>query len=92
MNSPALSALDLSATRGDGIFETVGVGRRVPRALKHHLRRFTESARLLELPAPDIGGWREAIAASISAIDPVAEASVKIVLSRGVEGDDRPTG
>ena len=91
-NSPVLSALDLSATRGDGIFETVGVGRGAPQALEHHLRRFTESARLLDLPAPDIGVWREAIAASISAIDPVAEASVKIVLSRGVEGDDRPTG
>jgi 4-amino-4-deoxychorismate lyase len=91
-NSPVLSALDLSATRGDGIFETIGVGHGSPQALEHHLRRFTESARLLELPAPDIEVWREAIAASIGAIDPVAEAAVKIVLSRGVEGDDRPTG
>ena len=91
-NSPVLSALDLSATRGDGIFETVGVGCGSPQALDHHLRRFRESARLLELPTPDIAAWRDAIAASIAAIDPVAEASVKIVLSRGVEGDDRPTG
>ena len=91
-NSPVLSALDLSATRGDGIFETIGVGHGSPQALEHHLRRFTESTRLLELPAPDTGVWREAIAASIGAIDPVAEASVKIVLSRGVEGDVRPTG
>lgn len=87
-----LSALDLSATRGDGIFETVGVGHGSPQALEHHLRRFSGSARLLELPAPDDAAWRAAIHASIAAIDPVAEASVKIVLSRGVEGDGRPTG
>lgn len=89
---PVLSALDLAATRGDGIFETIGVGQGAPQALEHHLRRFGESARLLELPAPDVAAWRAAIFAAIAAIDPVEEASVKIVLSRGVEGDDRPTG
>jgi len=89
---PVLSALDLGATRGDGIFETVGVGHGSPQALEHHLRRFANSASLLELPFPDSAVWREAILASIAAIDPVAEASVKIVLTRGVEGDDRPTG
>ncbi|QNE46491.1 aminodeoxychorismate lyase [Glaciihabitans sp. INWT7] len=91
-HDPVLSALDLAATRGDGIFETIGVGQGAPQALEHHLRRFGESARLLELPTPDAAAWRAAITTAIAAIDPVDEASVKIVLSRGVEGDDRPTG
>jgi 4-amino-4-deoxychorismate lyase len=90
--TPVLSALDLSATRGDGIFETIGVGHGAPQALDHHLRRFARSAEILDLPVPDAASWRAAISAAIDAIDPVAEASVKIVLSRGIEGDDRPTG
>lgn len=90
--TPVLSALDLSATRGDGIFETVGVGQGSPQALEHHLRRFAKSAELLDLPAPDATAWRAAIVTAIGAIDPVAEASVKIVMTRGVEGDARPTG
>jgi len=73
--APALSALDLSATRGDGVFETIGVGHGSPQALEHHLRRFARSATLLDLPAPDAAAWREAIIAAIAAIDPVAEAA-----------------
>ena len=91
-SGPMLSALDLGATRGDGVFETIGVAHGSPQALEHHLRRFARSAALLDLPAPDAAAWRDAILSSIAAIDPHAEASVKIVLTRGVEGDDRPTG
>ncbi len=87
-----LSALDLGATRGDGVFETIGVACGSPQALEHHLRRFANSARLLELPPPDAPAWREAIRAVIAAMTPTAESSVKIVLTRGVEGGDRPTG
>lgn len=90
--APLLSALDLGATRGDGIFETISVGSGAPQALDHHLRRFTSSAERLELPAPDAAVWREAIFAAIAAIDPTEEASVKTVLTRGIEGDGRPTG
>jgi 4-amino-4-deoxychorismate lyase len=90
--APVLSALDLGATRGDGIFETISVGSGAPQALEHHLRRFASSAERLELPAPDAAVWREAIFAAIAAIDPTDEASVKTVLTRGVEGDARPTG
>jgi 4-amino-4-deoxychorismate lyase len=91
-DEPLLSVLDLGATRGDGIFETISVGSGSPQALEHHLRRFASSAARLELPAPDAAAWREAILASIAAIDPTEEASVKTVLTRGVEGDGRPTG
>ncbi len=90
--SPQLSALDLAATRGDGVFETISVGGGRPQALEPHLRRFARSASALDLPAPDPEVWRAAILAVIAAIDPAREASVKTVLSRGVEGDGRPTG
>ena len=89
---PQLSALDLGATRGDGIFESISVGNGKPQALDHHLRRFASSAAKLDLPAPDADAWRAAILASIDALEPGAEAWVKAVLTRGVEGDGRPTG
>jgi 4-amino-4-deoxychorismate lyase len=90
--SPQLSALDFAATRGDGVFETIGIGDGYPQALDHHLQRFARSARALELPSPDLDLWRAAIFATVAELDPVPEAWVKTVLSRGVEGDGRPTG
>jgi 4-amino-4-deoxychorismate lyase len=89
---PQLSALDLAATRGDGIFESISVGDGRAQAMAHHLRRFASSAATLELPAPDLAVWEAAVFAAIAGLDSVPEASVKIVLSRGVEGDGRPTG
>jgi 4-amino-4-deoxychorismate lyase len=90
--APLLSALDLGATRGDGIFETISVGNGRAQALEHHLRRFVRSAATLELPAPDVDAWRSAILAAVADLEPAEESSVKTVLTRGVEGDGRPTG
>ena len=90
--TPQLSALDLAATRGDGIFETISVGFGHPQAFAHHLARFARSARMLDLPAPDLDAWRAAVLAAIAELDPSEEAFVKIVLSRGIEGVDKPTG
>ena len=90
--APHLSMLDLGATRGDGIFETISVGSGFPQAFEHHLSRFTQSAASLELPTPDLAAWRAAILATIAQLDPAPEAFVKIVLTRGVEGDGRPNG
>ncbi|MDQ1556314.1 MAG: 4-amino-4-deoxychorismate lyase [Actinomycetota bacterium] len=89
---PQVSALDLSATRGDGIFESISIAHGSPHALEPHLRRFVRSAALLDLPVPDVDAWRTAVLAVIGELDPVPEASVKIVLSRGIEGDVKPTG
>ena len=91
-SEPHLSVLDLGATRGDGIFETISVGHGHPQALEHHLRRFASSAEKLELPAPDLDAWRSAILAAVDALGSVEESWVKTVLTRGVEGDGRPTG
>lgn len=91
-DAPQVSALDLGVTRGDGIFETVSVDHGRPQALEHHLRRFANSARLLDLPAPDLDAWRAAILAVIAELGTDGEAFVKTVMTRGIEYGDRPTG
>ncbi|MCY7412232.1 MAG: aminotransferase class IV [Salinibacterium sp.] len=92
VGAPQVSVLDLAATRGDGIFETISIGHGHPQALDHHLRRFASSAATLEMLRPDPAVWRSAIVAAIAEVDPVAESFVKIVMTRGIEGDGRPTG
>lgn len=82
---PQLSVLDVAATRGDGIFETLSIGRGRPQALEAHLDRFARSARMLDLPTPDLALWREAVLALAQHLADHDEAWVKIVLSRGVE-------
>jgi 4-amino-4-deoxychorismate lyase len=91
---PHVSVLDLAATRGDGIFEALGVTAGKPHAIDAHLRRFASSAAKLDLPAPDEGAWRSAITAVIAELDETPEALVKTVMTRGIEGDPdaRPTG
>jgi 4-amino-4-deoxychorismate lyase len=87
-----VSALDLGVTRGDGIFESISVAGGRAQALEPHLARFAVSARMLQLPAPDLDAWREAILAAVALHDDLPEAYIKTVLTRGVEGDGRPTG
>jgi 4-amino-4-deoxychorismate lyase len=91
---PHVSVLDLAATRGDGIFEAFSVTVGHAHAMEAHLRRFANSARKLELPVPDAHAWRQAIEGVIAALDSVPEATVKTVMTRGIEGDPeaRPTG
>jgi len=91
---PHVSVLDLAATRGDGIFEAFSVTAGHAHAVEAHLRRFANSARKLELPVPDANAWRLAIQGVIAELDSVPEATVKTVMTRGIEGDPeaRPTG
>ena len=89
---PHVSALDLGVSRGDGIFESISVGNGKPQALEHHLRRFASSAAKLDLPAPNAEVWRAAILAAIDELQPGDEAWVKTVMTRGIEGDGRPSG
>jgi 4-amino-4-deoxychorismate lyase len=92
--APHVSVLDLSATRGDGIFEAFSVTAGRAHAVDAHLRRFAASAAKLDLPAPDFNVWRAAIQAVLDELDEMPEATVKTVMTRGVEGDPeaRPTG
>jgi 4-amino-4-deoxychorismate lyase len=91
---PHVSALDLAATRGDGIFEGISVSAGHAHAVDAHLRRFAQSAAKLDLPTPDVAVWRAAIDAVLAELDTTPEASIKTVMTRGLEGDPeaRPTG
>jgi 4-amino-4-deoxychorismate lyase len=91
---PHLSVLDLSATRGDGIFEAFSVTDGSAHAVDAHLRRFASSAAKMDLPAPDAHAWLAAIEAVIAELDELPEATIKIVMTRGIESDPeaRPTG
>lgn len=89
--APQLRVTDLAATRGDGVFETVGVFDSRPANLTPHLERLQRSARMLDLPALDLDVLAQAVDAAVTAHLPVPELLVKIVVSRGVEGQSRPT-
>lgn len=93
-DSPHLTVTDLAATRGDGVFETASLVEGHVQALDAHLERLAESAQMLQLPAPELPIWREAVLAVGAALTAagVIEGSIKFVLTRGVEGAGVPTG
>lgn len=91
-DAPALTVLDLGATRGDGVFETIGVGSGRAQAVDAHLARLARSASMLELPEPDETAWRAATIAVAERLADHREAFVKLVYTRGIEGVGRPTG
>lgn len=90
--TPAISVLDLGVTRGDGVFETLGVGSGRAQAVDAHLARLARSAAMLELPAPDPEAWRATVIAVAAKLDTAPEAFVKLVYTRGIEGTGRPNG
>lgn len=59
-NLPHVYWDDAAVTRGDGCFETILVTGGTPTNLDAHLKRFTNSARLLDLPEPPMEAWRTA--------------------------------
>src|SRR5699024_9112873 len=90
-NVPQLLVTDLVATRGDGVFETIGAFDGVPVHVGPHLARLARSAAQVELPAPDLATLAEAVEAAIAAHEPVAELSVRVMYTRGIEGTGVPT-
>ena len=90
---PLLFADDLAAVRGDGIFETLLVRDGRPCLLEAHLGRLTQSARMTDLPAPDLPRWRAAVAAGVArwTADGGGEGVLRLVYSRGREGGSLPT-
>ena len=91
--APLLFADDLAAVRGDGIFETLLVRDGLPCLLKAHLARLTQSARMTDLPAPDLPRWRAAVAAGVEhwTADGGGEGVLRLVYSRGRESGSPPT-
>jgi 4-amino-4-deoxychorismate lyase len=85
--TPLLHADDLAAVRGDGVFETLLVRDGRACLVEAHLGRLTHSAKLLELPEPDLSAWRHAIdlATKQWAEDTADEAAMRLVYSRGRE-------
>lgn len=90
--APAVTVLDLGVTRGDGVFETLGVGGGRAQAVDAHLTRLARSAAMLDLPEPDRDAWRAAVFAVAERLAEHREAFVKLVYTRGVEGSGRPSG
>lgn len=86
----ALPLAELSAQRGDGVFETLGVVDGRPHQVEAHLERLARSAAILGLPAPHAGQWRQAIAAAAASCGP-GEVAIKLVLSRGLDDGRGPT-
>ncbi len=93
---PVLCADDAGLTRGDGCFDTCRVvhdGTAEVRHLERHLARFTHSAAVMGLPAPDLAAWRALVAEALAAWTVPGEASLKLVLTRGpAHRPGSPTG
>lgn len=90
-SAPALRVGELSTQRGDGIFETIGVVDGHAQEVRPHLERLRNSARICELPEPNLPQWEAAIARAIGALPASGEFALKLVLSRGVEHGPAPT-
>ncbi|REC98408.1 4-amino-4-deoxychorismate lyase [Microbacterium sp. AG157] len=89
-DGPALGVGELSAQRGDGIFESLGVVDGHVQEIEPHLARLVHSAALCDLPAPNLGQWRVAIERAARAAGE-GENVMKLLLSRGVEHGPAPT-
>lgn len=91
--TPLLYADDLAAVRGDGVFETLLVRDGRACLVESHLRRLTDSAKLMDLPEPDLPGWRRAIEmATLQWTSGTAdEGLMRLAYSRGRESGSAPT-
>jgi 4-amino-4-deoxychorismate lyase len=92
--APLLYADDLAAVRGDGIFETLLIRDGRPCLLEAHLGRLTESATMMDLPAPELPRWRAAIGVAVERwlADGGGEGVLRLVYSRGRESGSPPAG
>ena len=93
---PVATADDVGLVRGDGCFDAMrvlcGGPDPVVENLDAHLARFARSASTLGLPF-DEDAWRELIADAVAGWEPVPEAVLKLVLTRGPESKPgAPTG
>ncbi|WP_142280611.1 aminodeoxychorismate lyase [Mycobacterium saskatchewanense] len=90
---PLLYADDLAVVRGDGVFETLLVRDGAACLVESHLQRLTQSAKAMDLPAPDRDSWRQAIGVASGqwADRTTGEGAMRLIYSRGREGGSAPT-
>lgn len=90
---PLLFADDLAAVRGDGIFETLLVRAGAACLVESHLERLAQSAKLTELPEPDLRVWRTAIDTAVAhwTAATAEDGALRLVYSRGRENSSPPT-
>ncbi|WP_105567661.1 aminodeoxychorismate lyase [Microbacterium halophytorum] len=84
-DQPALSVGDMSANRGDGVFESIGVFDGRAKQVGPHLDRLANSARLLDMPEPNRAQWRRAVETAVAAVPDEGEWTIKLLISRGVQ-------
>ncbi|WP_156763914.1 aminodeoxychorismate lyase [Mycobacterium sp. 852002-50816_SCH5313054-b] len=91
--TPLLHADDLAAVRGDGIFETLLIRDGRACLVESHLQRLTHSAKSMDLPAPDLPGWRHAIEEATRrwAAGTADEGAMRLIYSRGRESGSAPS-
>src|ERR1035437_8195511 len=89
---PLLTADDLAAVRGDGVFETLLVRDGAAREEGPHLARLARSAAMLDLPEPDLDRWRGCIAAVVEHWVGKDDFALRLILSRGGESSGTATG
>lgn len=82
---------DLGVLRGDGIFETILVTDGKPRELEAHLDRLARSAAMMDLSRPDRPAWERATRQVIDNWPDSSEIAIKLVYTRGIEGDPDST-
>jgi 4-amino-4-deoxychorismate lyase len=90
---PLLHADDLAAVRGDGVFETLLVREGGACLVESHLQRLTQSAKLMDLPGPDLPSWRRAIDAATRQwfVGTADEGAMRLIYTRGRESGSPPT-
>ena len=88
---PLVHADDLATVRGDGVFETVLIRGGVACTVELHLARLARSAETLDLPCPDPGSWRSAIAVAVAEWGGDRDGIMRLVYSRGRESGGGPT-
>lgn len=90
---PLLFADDLAAVRGDGIFETLLVRAGAACLVDSHLERLTQSARLMDLPEPDLRLWRTAVDTAVGqwTSSTTEDGALRLIYTRGRENGSAPT-
>ncbi len=91
--TPLLHADDLAVVRGDGVFETLLLRDGAACLVESHLQRLAQSARLMDLPAPDLPAWRGAIGVATRqwVARTATEGAMRLIYSRGRENGSTPT-